>query len=272
MTRLQRRVSFAASPSALFLTLMVLAANALGLLDSLEYWLYDQRADSLPASRTGAYLALVHLDIDDASVSPTALGRWPWPRGKLRRFWTKSRCPSQRGRPGHHVFRTPGKSACPVRRRKITIQTDDDDLIRTLHRCGNVVLAASFKVELGKAESDGPPEAIDWFTADLEMTRDAFARRLRDSGDSETSGKPFTDLMLRLRRRTMKGTNRARIGKSPGHRTTTRKSSSSKRGFSRRRPIAPRPSPRTIYSCNRRTRHFPFRRPFANHGPSSRAG
>ena len=44
MTRLERRVFSRSLAIGALLTLMVLAASAFGLLDSLEYWLYDQRA------------------------------------------------------------------------------------------------------------------------------------------------------------------------------------------------------------------------------------
>src|SRR5271170_8529684 len=86
MTRLERRVFSRSLAIGALLTLMVLAANGLGLLDSLEYWLYDQRAIHCQLAEPAPTSRFVHLDIDDASVSPTALGRWPWPRGKLARI------------------------------------------------------------------------------------------------------------------------------------------------------------------------------------------
>jgi len=205
MTRLERRVFSRSIAIGALLTLMVLAASAFGLLDSLEYWLYDQRAIYCQLAEPPPTSRFIHLDIDDASVSPTALGRWPWPRGKLAQILDEV----QRAHPSavgldimfaepqeNRLIRTPDG--------KITTETDDDDLIRALRRCGNTILAASFKVELGEAEADGPPQAIDWLTADLEMSREAFAKHLQQAGDSETSGKPLADLLLRLRRRAMK--------------------------------------------------------------------
>src|SRR5580658_10255453 len=83
MTRLERRVFSRSLAIGALLSLMVLAANAFGLLDSLEYWLYDQRAIHCQLAEPAPTSRFVHLDIDDSAVSPTALGRWPWPRGKL---------------------------------------------------------------------------------------------------------------------------------------------------------------------------------------------
>ncbi|HEY1921336.1 MAG TPA: CHASE2 domain-containing protein, partial [Tepidisphaeraceae bacterium] len=83
MARLERRLFFRSILIGLFLTVSVLVADALGLLDSLEYWLYDQRvvycqAGSAPTTR------FAYLDIDDASLE--ALGRWPWRRTTLARI------------------------------------------------------------------------------------------------------------------------------------------------------------------------------------------
>ena len=202
MTRLERRVFSRSLAIGTLLTLMVLAASAFGLLDSLEYWLYDQRAIYCQLAEPPPTSRFVHLDIDDASVSPTALGRWPWPRGKLAQILDEvSR--AQPSAVGLDIMFSEPQDDRLIRDPdgKIIEQKDDDDLIKAFHQCGNAVLAASFKVETGEAESDGPPKAIDWFMSNLELTRDEFAKRLKEARDSRISGKPFTDLMLRLRRR-----------------------------------------------------------------------
>ena len=69
---------------------MVLAASAFGLLDSLEYWLYDQRAIHCQLAEQAPTSRFVHLDIDDASVSPTALGAGPGHEESWRKFWMRS--------------------------------------------------------------------------------------------------------------------------------------------------------------------------------------
>ena len=216
MTRLERRVFFRSLAIGALLTLMVLAADGLGLLDSLEYWLYDQRAIHCQLAEPAPTSRFVHLDIDDASVSPTALGRWPWPRGKLAQILDEV----ERAHPsavGLDIMFSEPQEDRLVRTAagKITTETDDEDLIRVLRRYGNAVLAASFKVELGETESVGPPQAIDWLTANLEMSRDAFAKRLQQAGDAEITGKPLTDLILRLRRRAMKSRIDIELEKGP---------------------------------------------------------
>jgi len=168
MTRLERRVFSRSLAIGALLTLMVLAAGVFGMLESLEYWLYDQRAIHCQLAEPAPTSRFVHLDIDDASVSPTALGRWPWPRGKLAQILEEV----ERAHPSavglDIMFAEPQEDRL-VRTAdgKITTETDDDDLIRVLRRYENTVLAASFKVELGEAESVGPPQAIDWLTSDL---------------------------------------------------------------------------------------------------------
>jgi CHASE2 domain-containing sensor protein len=216
MTRLERRVFSRSLAIGALLTLMVLAASALGLLDSLEYWLYDQRAIHCQLAEPAPTSRFVHLDIDDASVSPTALGRWPWPRGELAQILDEVQLAHPTALGLDIMFAEPQENRL-IRAAdgKITTETDDDDLVKTLKKCGSAVLAASFKVESGEVESDGPPHALDWFTADLEMTPGAFASRLRQSGDSQTSGKAFEDLVLRLRGRAMKTRIDAELEKGP---------------------------------------------------------
>jgi serine phosphatase RsbU (regulator of sigma subunit) len=216
MTRLECRVFSRSIAIGALLTLMVLAVDGLGLLNSLEYWLYDQRAVHCQLAEPAPTSRFVHLDIDDAAVSPTALGRWPWPRGKLAQILDEV----ERAHPsavGLDIMFSEPQEDQLVRTAdgKIITETDDDDLIQTLRRGHNAILAASFKVEQGEVESIGPPQAIGWFTADLELTRDAFVKRLQQAGDTKTSGKPLSDLILRLRRRAMRSRIDIELKKGP---------------------------------------------------------
>src|SRR5580698_317077 len=86
MSGLARRIFLRSLIIGAILTSAVLVAWWVGLLDSLEYWLYDQRATYCRLDEPAPSDRIVHLDIDDASVSPDALGRWPWPRATFARM------------------------------------------------------------------------------------------------------------------------------------------------------------------------------------------
>ena len=272
MTRLERRVFFRSLAIGALLTLMVLAASAFGLLDSLEYWLYDQRAIHCQLAEQAPTSRFVHLDIDDASVSPTALGRWPWARGKLAQILDEV----ERARPsavGLDIMFSEPQDNRLVRTAdgKIVTETDDDNLIQTLRRGHNAVLAASFKVEQGEVVSDGPPQAIDWLTADLELTREAFVKRLQQAGDTKTSGKQLSDLLLRLRRRAIRSRIDVELAKGPvTEQELANRLLPDVDSLDEGRALLAA-SPRAIYSCRGGTRHFTFRRPIANDGPSTGA-
>ncbi|MGD0463215.1 MAG: SpoIIE family protein phosphatase [Tepidisphaeraceae bacterium] len=203
MARLESRLFVRSIAIGLFLTVAVLAAGALGLLDSLEYWLYDQRVIycQLPASPPTTRFA--YLDIDDASLE--ALGRWPWRRETLARILDEV----QRARPntlGLDILFSEPQTPQLVQDSKGQLHTIDDDaeLARVLRRSRNAVLATSFKLESGEDQSPQLTTAAGWFSHDLEMTRDAFAKRLMGAGESQLSEAAADDLFLRARRRAMK--------------------------------------------------------------------
>jgi len=216
MTRLERRVFFRSLAIGALLTLMVLAASAFGLLDSLEYWLYDQRAIHCQLAEPPPTSRFVHLDIDDASTAVTALGRWPWSRKQIAQILDEI----QRAHPSavglDIMFSEPEKDPASGHNAKTTYSADDQ-LVQSLRRLGNTVLAASFKVESGESPSDGPPKAIEWLTNDLEMTPEEFANRLRQAGDKDTSGTAMEDLLSRLRRRAMKFRIENELARNPAN-------------------------------------------------------
>src|ERR1700675_1777699 len=84
MARLESRLFLRSIALGLFLTVTVLAAGALGFLNSLEYWLYDQRVIRCQLPTPAPSTRFAYLDLDDASVE--ALGRWPWRRATLARI------------------------------------------------------------------------------------------------------------------------------------------------------------------------------------------
>ncbi|MGD0767298.1 MAG: SpoIIE family protein phosphatase [Tepidisphaeraceae bacterium] len=205
MTRLERRVFSRSLVIGALLTLIVLAVHAFGLLDSLEYWLYDQRAIHCQLAEPAPTNRFVHLDIDDASVSPDALGRWPWPREDLARILDEVHRagPSAVGldilfsEPQEpRLIQEPGG--------KLRTIDDDADLAEALRKCGNTVLAASFKLESGEAQSASPSAPVNWLAGNLEMTPEELNKRLKDSGKEPLAGQALNELFIISRRQAMK--------------------------------------------------------------------
>ena len=81
MLRLRRKIFIDTLVLGVALTLMVLVAGALGFLDSLENWFYDQRALRCQFFNRPPTTQLVHLDLDDRALE--VIGKWPWPRSKF---------------------------------------------------------------------------------------------------------------------------------------------------------------------------------------------
>lgn len=216
MTRLERRVFFRSLAIGGLLTLMVLAASGFGLLDSLEYWLYDQRAIYCQLDEPPPTSRFVHVDIDDASVSPTALGRWPWPRGELAKILDEIHLAHSTAIGLDILLAEPQPDLIvPSHDGKYFIQKDDDELADTLRQCKNAVLAASFKLESPEAESTDPPHALEMLTTNLEITQEDFAKSLAAEGNTQIAGRELDDLFLRLRRQAMKARIDAELEKGP---------------------------------------------------------
>jgi CHASE2 domain-containing sensor protein len=204
MTRLERRVFSRSLVIGALLTLVVLAVHALGLLDALEYWLYDQRAIHCQLAEPPPTNRFVHLDIDDASVSPDALGRWPWPRENLARILDEVHRAGPSAVGLDILFSEPQKPLL-IQEPDGKLRTIDDDaeLAQALRKCGNAVLAASFKLESREAQSAGPSRAVELLAGDLEMTPEELSKHL-ESGKEPLTGQALNELFIISRRQAMK--------------------------------------------------------------------
>src|SRR3954471_23411020 len=81
MTRSERRLLVDTSTLGIVLTLFVTFLDFSGLLAAPERFFYDFRARRCQHYSTRPTTQLVHIDIDDKSLSE--LGHWPWPRSRL---------------------------------------------------------------------------------------------------------------------------------------------------------------------------------------------
>src|SRR5688572_3813563 len=66
------------------LTLLVVCLDVLGLLVSMDLWLYDQRAQSFQIFTPPPGDRVVHVDIDDKALE--VIGRWPWHRSDMAKI------------------------------------------------------------------------------------------------------------------------------------------------------------------------------------------
>jgi CHASE2 domain-containing sensor protein len=203
MARHERRLFVRSIAIGILVTVAVLAASSLGLLDSLEYWLYDQRAILCQFGTAPPTTRFVHLDIDDASLE--ALGRWPWQRGTIAHILDEVRLARPSAVGLDILFSEPQKPQLVLDSNgKIHTIDDDAELAEALRKCGNAVLATSFRLESGEAQSPVLSRAVDWFTSDLEMPRETFSERLLNSGQTQLSEPAIDDLFIRARREAMK--------------------------------------------------------------------
>src|SRR5215212_9159394 len=81
MTRSERRLLIDTSMLGVALTFLVVFLDFAGLLSAPERFFYDFRARHCQRYTPPPTTQLVHIDIDDKSLSE--LGHWPWPRSRL---------------------------------------------------------------------------------------------------------------------------------------------------------------------------------------------
>ncbi|HEX4054870.1 MAG TPA: SpoIIE family protein phosphatase [Tepidisphaeraceae bacterium] len=213
MARLERRLFFRSIAIGILVTAAVLVANSLGLLDSLEYWLYDQRVIYCQLDAPPPTTRFVHVDIDDASLE--ALGRWPWRRGMLARILDELRRAHPSALGLDILFSEPQAPLLVQDSTGLHTEDDDAELARVLRKSGNAVLATSFKLESGEAQSPALTRAVDWFTDNLEITPEAFGKRLIAAGETQLSGPAIDDLFLRARREAMKARIDRQLDRGP---------------------------------------------------------
>jgi class 3 adenylate cyclase/CHASE2 domain-containing sensor protein len=146
MRRLDRKLLLSGLGLGAVLTCAVIAADGVGLLSSMEDWLYDLRARTCQFFAPPPTDKLVHLDIDDRAVE--VIGRWPWPRAKWAEILDELRLAEPKAVELDVIFserQDPGHVTLPDGTDKTT---DDDALLAAaIKRCGNVILPLSLVPE-----------------------------------------------------------------------------------------------------------------------------
>jgi serine phosphatase RsbU (regulator of sigma subunit)/CHASE2 domain-containing sensor protein len=180
MTRLERRVFVRSLIIGACLTLLVLVARAAGLLDSLEDWLYDERATYCQVRATPPTTRLAHIDIDDPAVA--TLGRWPWRREVQAKILNEIEHAHPSAIGLDIMLSEPDRDP-----------RDDEALAEALKHATNPVLAASFRVEVGEAESSDLLAAVKILKGDLEISPEALRKKIERPNIDQELGESFSD-------------------------------------------------------------------------------
>jgi CHASE2 domain-containing sensor protein len=202
MTRLESRLFAQSFVVGIICTLIVVTAQAIGLLSPLDRWLYDKRAAYAQFATPAPSKQIAHLDIDDASME--AIGRWPWPRSTLARILDEVHLAKPAAVGLDIRFPEPAPVRL-VRDHDGSIEEIDDDaqLAQAFRQSGAIVLANDFNV---KAEEQSWPmlaRTVELFENDLELPRAKFPEELGPT--SQAMGPGLLDsLFLHGRRLAMR--------------------------------------------------------------------
>ena len=164
------------------LTLLVSAAAQLGLLQSLDEWFYDVRVARCQLFSAKPDDRIVHIDIDDAALEPTAIGRWPWSRATLARLVAEI----ARAQPAAlaldiqltepeetiHGFAAGSQST--------DASVNDQALAGALARQKNTLLPVSFQLASSDLQSREHSIALDAIRNNLEIRFEEFLQDMRN--------------------------------------------------------------------------------------------
>jgi CHASE2 domain-containing sensor protein len=203
MTSHDRRLFVRSAAIGVFVTLVVVVADQIGLLNSLEDWLYDHRAAICQFTTPPPTTKLLHLDIDDAAIE--SIGRWPWHRATLARILDEVQA-AHPGALGLDILFSEPEEPRLTQDPDGTLHkiNDDADLAAVLAKSGVAVLATEFYVEAGNTQSPASARISKAFAADLEQSPETFAKNLAAAGLTQTNEIAANDLFLSSRRAAMK--------------------------------------------------------------------
>jgi CHASE2 domain-containing sensor protein len=201
MTRLESRLFAQSFATGIICTLIVVTAQAIGLLSPLDDWLYDERAAHAQFATPAPSKQIVHLDIDDASLE--AVGRWPWPRATLARILNEVHL-ARPSAVGLDIFFPEPQRVRYEPKGDGTFDTIDDDaaLANALRASGVSVLAASFNLEPEERTWPMLDRVSGWLKEDLELTSAKVAEKLGPAAGMERGA--LDDLFVHARRLAMR--------------------------------------------------------------------
>jgi CHASE2 domain-containing sensor protein len=202
MTRLESRLFAQSFVVGVICTLVVVTAEAIGLLGSFDDWLYDKRATYAQFGAPAPSDKIAHLDIDDASID--AIGRWPWPRATLARILNEV----NRTKPaalGLDILLSDPQNPDLIPKPDGQYQRidNDQDLSDAIRSSGRVVLAPSFALEPAELNWPKLERVVAWFKTDLELAPEQISQKF-GSSDRPKDEQELDDLFVHARRIAMR--------------------------------------------------------------------
>lgn len=175
--RAERRQVARALLLGLSITGIVIACDMAGLLQSLEWWFYDERVRLCQLYRKPPTDRLVHVDIDDSALE--TIGRWPWHRNILADAVDELRRAGAKAVAFDVLLSEPEE---PKREANGKITDYDAQLAEAIQRMGNVLVPASLIFERPPVQDLAVLAGVAELTADLELSRDEVNVRLAARG------------------------------------------------------------------------------------------
>ena len=151
MVKNERRLLIDATLFGALLTMIVAAADALGMLAPLERWFYDQRALLCQRWMPPPTDRLVHVDIDDAAIA--TIGRWPWDRTDVAEILDELRLAGAKAVALDVTFSEPQPPELVKPNKTVLVVDHDARLARAIDAGGGCVVAATFPF---RREGGGP--------------------------------------------------------------------------------------------------------------------
>lgn len=195
-------------------TVLVMGAARLGLLDSLELALYDTRARECQFFAPPPTDRLVHIFIDDAALD--AVGEWPWPRSVLGEMSDEIALAGPKAVVMNILFHDPQKARYePGADGKYVEINDDEAFAASLKRLGCALMPVSM-----------PPAAPKTFTPlqlalhqalreNLELNETDAAAVPKRSGIAHVKSRDVVEAFLEARRDVMYERVAAALRKQP---------------------------------------------------------
>jgi class 3 adenylate cyclase/CHASE2 domain-containing sensor protein len=151
---------------------LVLLAEALGLLNAIDSFLYDERARHFRCFAPPPTDRLVHLDIDDATLR--TVGSWPWPRSDLALILDEVHAAGADALAIDAIFIEPQRPRISVNADGSPgpIVDDDAEFAAAVRRFGKVLMPLSITPARAKQHSPGYLALRDLFAKNLETTLD----------------------------------------------------------------------------------------------------
>jgi CHASE2 domain-containing sensor protein/serine phosphatase RsbU (regulator of sigma subunit) len=179
---LQKRITIYSAITGGIIALLVVLADATGVLQQLEWWLYDLRAATCQHFAPKPSSQIVHLDIDDDSLE--RIHRWPWPRSTVASILDELQLAGPKVVAIDVLFGEPQDNRIEQRSDESYVTIPEDPaLAKSIEQLGcvgmaySVLLAGSHRADASLQEA-----GVAEFARNLKISSAELVSRLRDRG------------------------------------------------------------------------------------------